>query len=52
MPPNLEDFRGSLIVLLVISTISLFEENNVANVVTTFMAHLTPKTKVCQHILI
>jgi hypothetical protein len=44
---NLEDFLGSLILLLVNSTISFLEENNVANVATTFMAHLTHKTKVC-----
>jgi magnesium-transporting ATPase (P-type) len=38
--------------LLVNSTISFLEKNNSSNVATTFMVHLTPKTKVCQHILI
>ncbi len=52
MPPYWEDFLGFLILLLVNSTISFLEENNANNDVAALMAHLAPKTKVCQHILI
>ncbi len=50
MSPNLEDFLGILVFLLVNCTVSFLEENNASNVA--FMAHFTPKTKVFQHILI
>jgi H+-transporting ATPase len=43
---------GILILLLVNSTISFLEENNVGNVAIAFTPHLAPKTKACQHILL
>jgi H+-transporting ATPase len=52
MPPDWEDFLGILVLLLVNSTISFLEENNAGNAAAALMAHLAPKTKVCQHILI
>ncbi len=52
MPPDSEDFLAILVLLLVNSTICFLEKNNASNDVTTFMAHLAPKTKVYQHILI
>ncbi len=45
-------FLGVIILLLVNSTTSFLEENNASNDVATLMAHLAPKTKDCQHILI
>ncbi len=50
-PLDWEDFLGILFLLIVNSTISFIEENNVGNAVVAFMAHRAPKTKVCfQHL--
>jgi H+-transporting ATPase len=52
MPPDSKDFIGILVLLLVNSIVSFFEENNASNDIAAFMAHLAPKSKVYQHILI
>ncbi len=52
MSPDWEDFLGILVLLLVNSTISFLEENNAGNAAAALMAHLAPKTKVCQRMLI
>jgi H+-transporting ATPase len=50
-PLDWEDFLGILLLLIVNSTISFIEENNVGNAAATLMAHLAPNTKVClQHL--
>jgi H+-transporting ATPase len=45
-PPDWQDFVGILILLVINSTISFFEENNAGNAAAALMAGLAPKTKV------
>ncbi|KAK2453044.1 plasma membrane ATPase [Trifolium repens] len=45
-PPDWQDFAGILILLVINSTISFFEENNAGNAAAALMAGLAPKTKV------
>ncbi|KAK8504000.1 hypothetical protein V6N11_047731 [Hibiscus sabdariffa] len=50
-PPNWQDFVGIDCLLVINSTISFIEENNVGNVVVALMIGLAPKTKIDQSIL-
>jgi hypothetical protein len=45
-PADCQDFVGIMTLLIINSTISFLEENNVGNVATSLMACLAPKTKV------
>ncbi|KAM0037100.1 putative P-type H(+)-exporting transporter [Helianthus debilis subsp. tardiflorus] len=45
-PPNWQDFVGIVFLLVINSTISFIEENNVGIAAAAFMAVLAPKTKV------
>ncbi|XP_058739761.1 uncharacterized protein LOC131611956 [Vicia villosa] len=48
-PPDWQDFVAIVCLLVINSTISFREENNVGNVVAALMAGLAPKTKVLRH---
>ncbi|KAK8612660.1 hypothetical protein V6N13_092771 [Hibiscus sabdariffa] len=48
-PPNWQDFVGIDCLLVINSTISFIEENNVGNVVVALMIGLAPKTKVLRN---
>lgn len=45
-PPDWQDFVGIVILLVINSTISFWEENNAGNAAAALMAGLAPKTKV------
>ena len=45
-PPDWQDFIGILVLLVINSTISFWEENNAGNAAAALMARLAPKTKV------
>ncbi|KAI5083900.1 hypothetical protein GOP47_0000069 [Adiantum capillus-veneris] len=45
-PPDWQDFVGIVVLLVINSTISFFEENNAGNAAAALMARLAPKTKV------
>ena len=45
-PPDWQDFLGIVVLLLINSTISFYEENNAGNAAATLMAGLALKTKV------
>jgi H+-transporting ATPase len=45
-PPNWQDFLGIFVLLVINSTISFIEENNVGNAAAALMAGLAPNTKV------
>lgn len=45
-PPDWQDFVGILILLLINSSISFYEENNAGNAAAALMARLSPKAKV------
>uniref|UniRef100_A0A803KV81 P-type ATPase A domain-containing protein n=1 Tax=Chenopodium quinoa TaxID=63459 RepID=A0A803KV81_CHEQI len=44
-PPDWQDFVGIMVLLVINSTISFIEENNVGNAAAVLMANLAPKTK-------
>ncbi|KAG6532331.1 hypothetical protein ZIOFF_006171 [Zingiber officinale] len=44
-PPDWQDFVGIVVLLVINSTISFIEENNVGNAAAALMAGLAPKTK-------
>lgn len=45
-PPDWQDFTGIVILLVINSTISFYEENNAGNAAAALMARLAPKAKV------